>query len=285
MRGRDETGDSQKHTETSENTRAKSRKNRVYLFREFLINTYGLAYLQGGVVLDVAGGKGDLSWLLSNVDGISSVVENPRPTDHRHLHKSVAYLRARPDEAELRAMEDRPTHQPLAKLVNQVLEPHRDPFHLRILVNQQLVDAVRDYRATADKAAWCRFYQQALAQGLDSIPPGHPKDSVNDQQILRADQSLDAINNTRLVVGFHPDQATDACADLAQVLGVPFCIVPCCVFPKEFPHRRVHGEKVRDYRGLIEYLRMRHPNSRPHRLPFFDTTTSRNLVLYTLPGD
>ena len=43
----------------------------------------------------------------------------------------------------------------------------------------------------------------------------------------------------KLVVGFHPDQATEPCIDLAMVLGVPFCVVPCCVFPSEFPDRRL----------------------------------------------
>lgn len=42
-----------------------------------------------------------------------------------------------------------------------------------------------------------------------------------------------------LLVGLHPDQATDAIVDAALELEVPFALVPCCVFPRLFPHRRV----------------------------------------------
>jgi hypothetical protein len=46
-------------------------------------------------------------------------------------------------------------------------------------------------------------------------------------------------SSIKLIVGFHPDQATEACMDLAVLLQIPFCVVPCCVFPNEFPNRHV----------------------------------------------
>ena len=90
---------------TTSSTRALSRKNRVFIFREFLIETYGDYLSQGSsttttaaTVLDVAGGKGDLSWLLCNVDDINSVVADPRVTKQIHLLRSVDYLRQHPDQ-------------------------------------------------------------------------------------------------------------------------------------------------------------------------------------------
>lgn len=68
-------------------TRASSRKNRVDVFRDFLWKTYGTLtgtgcntclLRKGAVILDVAGGKGDLSWLLMNADDVTSVVVDPR---------------------------------------------------------------------------------------------------------------------------------------------------------------------------------------------------------------
>lgn len=52
------------------------RRYRVFYLREFILETFGREELQsnGGAVLDVAGGKGDLSWLLTNADGINAVV-------------------------------------------------------------------------------------------------------------------------------------------------------------------------------------------------------------------
>ena len=52
------------------------------------------------------------------------------------------------------------------------------------------------------------------------------------------------------------DQATEAAVDLALALRVPFAVVPCCVFPSLFPHRRTReGKPVASYDEFVEYLR------------------------------
>jgi hypothetical protein len=54
------------------------RRDRVACLREFILDHFandggdGRNYLRsngGGAILDVAGGKGDLSWILANADG------------------------------------------------------------------------------------------------------------------------------------------------------------------------------------------------------------------------
>ena len=40
-----------------------------------------------------------------------------------------------------------------------------------------------------------------------------------------------------LLVGLHPDEATEAIVDAALRTGAAFAVVPCCVFPGLFPHR------------------------------------------------
>lgn len=62
-----------------------------------------------------------------------------------------------------------------------------------------------------------------------------------------------------LVVGLHPDQATDPILEFALETGCPFAIVPCCVFPRLFSHRRLPTEggqptPVTSYLQLVEYL-------------------------------
>jgi hypothetical protein len=42
-----------------------------------------------------------------------------------------------------------------------------------------------------------------------------------------------------VVVGMHPDQATDPIMDLAMRTGKPFACVPCCVYSKQFHRRRL----------------------------------------------
>ena len=45
------------------------------------------------------------------------------------------------------------------------------------------------------------------------------------------------------LVGLHPDQATNPIIEVANALCKPFVIVPCCVFAREFPDRRLCGDR------------------------------------------
>jgi hypothetical protein len=66
-----------------------------------------------------------------------------------------------------------------------------------------------------------------------------------------------------VVIGYHPDQATEPIVDYALASGKPFVIVPCCVFARDFPHRRRPGppgpdgagREVSSYEDFVEYLR------------------------------
>ena len=70
------------------------------------------------------------------------------------------------------------------------------------------------------------------------------------------------LQQASIFVGLHSDQATEAIVDYALLSGRPFAVVPCCVFPKLFPTRRlVSGQKGEcfsnlcfDYNGTIKYL-------------------------------
>ena len=82
-------------------TRAHSKKHRVYVFRDFLLDNFQ-SIMSGGdtdtLILDVAGGRGDLSWILYNIDGIDSIIADPRIPTHRSLVKSVNFLLNHPGE-------------------------------------------------------------------------------------------------------------------------------------------------------------------------------------------
>jgi hypothetical protein len=294
--------------------RAKSRKNRVFVFHEFLVSTYGIGYLRRGTVLDVAGGKGDLSWLLENLSRVQSVVLDPRTTSDGHWIRSVEYLRLRPDEAARRSVQDQSTHQPLAAVLDRLPTELRTPRHLRVLANQALVGALSRYKASGNVGEWEAFFCEATSIGKTSQPllgrapmkasrvsvdgeacriaaaevPGGTGSSVRD-----AREALALFLNVTLVVGFHPDQAVDSCLDLAELLDVPFCVVPCCVFPREFPHRRLvradgRVENVRAYAQLIEYLSRKAPSCETASLNFYSEpascSLSRNTVLFTRPA-
>lgn len=270
-------------------TRALSRKNRVFVFRDFLLETYGEYLDKNSTILDVAGGKGDLSWLLVNVDRIDSVVVDPRVTKQIHLTRSVEYLRQHPEETQRRSIPHLPTYQPLATLLPKFenIQKFSKPRHLRLLLDQDLVNAVSEYLASESWESWKLFWSRASEKALERQTLGYEESadcSVN--QVNDAVVALNTILQTRLIVGFHPDQATEACVDLASLLSIPFCIVPCCVFPSEFPQRENQdGTRVRTYQQLIEYLSRKCEGVRRADLNFPFTETAKNRVLFTLPGD
>ena len=205
-------------------TRALSRKNRVFIFRDFLIETYSdylLTPNEGDsttTILDVAGGKGDLSWLLCNVDGLNSVVADPRITKQIHLLRSVEYLRQHPEQVVIRSVPGLPTFQPLATLVPKLenVECFVKPRHFRLLIDQDLVSAVRVYLETKSMPDWEQYWSRALIKAAKCQTLGYEESSssLSVNQIADAMEALDTILKTRLVVGFHPDQATGTRLDI-----------------------------------------------------------------------
>lgn len=58
-----------------------------------------------------------------------------------------------------------------------------------------------------------------------------------------------------LLVGLHPDEATDACILWSLKHNVSFAVVPCCVFAHLNQGRKLaSGAPVRTYEDLVEYL-------------------------------
>lgn len=57
-------------------------------------------------------------------------------------------------------------------------------------------------------------------------------------------------------------------------------MVPCCVYHKQFPRRRLNGETVTTYDQFVAYLLAKEPNRiKTAKLDF----EGKNLVLYAFP--
>ena len=86
----------------------------------------------------------------------------------------------------------------------------------------------------------------------------------------------------RSVIGLHPDQATEAIVQGALYWNISVAVVPCCVFPDEFPHRQILTETgdsvaVRQYSEFIRYLEtLCHPPLQSDYLPI----QGRNRILF-----
>ena len=96
-----------------------------------------------------------------------------------------------------------------------------------------------------------------------------------------------ALAECSVVLGMHPDQATDAIVDFALERGKPFAVVPCCVYSREFPSRRRPaspenprgGGAVTTHAHLVQYLLAKAPGTcRTATLPF----GGMNTVVYSL---
>ena len=319
------------------------RRQRVFLLREFILDTFGRETLQqadGAAVLDIAGGKGDLSWLLTNADGINAVVVDPRSTDCKKLVTSVHWLNTHPTEAAERSDKAHPEYWPLAALELQAADL-RAPNHLQTYVDADLIASIAPLcagrggvggsgriaasiaaaaatarectpcgggdgdgagSAPADAAAaatagtiaaaglqWASFWSKATARAKaeELAPPGHHQPAPDAPAASKtAAAAADLLLRAQLVVGFHPDQATEASIDLALLLALPFVVCPCCVFPSVFTDRRLHGRRVSSFQDFVSYLKLKHPKIRTAELPFNSGGgLVRNTVLYMLPED
>ena len=65
---------------------------RVGALRRWMLNTFGKEYLSSGTgVIDVAGGKGELSFEIYNLNGIKSTVFDPRPMELRRFIRKLEF--------------------------------------------------------------------------------------------------------------------------------------------------------------------------------------------------
>lgn len=213
--------------------RAFSRKNRVYSFHSFLVQTYPNAK----TVLDAAGGRGDLSFLLLNIDGIDSIIADPRVPNYTRLIKSIHFLVQNPDEANIRSVEGLATYQPLAKLMplltkrllcTDVNTAHLNidlsiPKNMRIHVDDVLIRAVRDAIAVHtgelilkdDLSSWDRYWadkEYRIASNNSyyggTVPKRNYTNGYISKQIDDSRIALETLRTLDLIVGFHPDQVS-----------------------------------------------------------------------------
>ncbi|KAG2786685.1 hypothetical protein PC129_g498 [Phytophthora cactorum] len=198
------------------------KQQRAQVFVEWLVETFGAEFLASGKgVVDVAGGRGSVSFELWNKRRLPCTLIEPRPMklskqQHKYLKKQKKE-RKQSCEAEASFSE---------KLVPQVTA----------LFN------------------------------MDSF--------------LENTENVQLVEQASLLLGMHPDEATDSIFDVAIKFNKPFAVVPCCVFGQKFPGRRLlDGSKVLSYENMVEYLTAKHPEIEKAFLPF----DGKNLVLFRRP--
>jgi len=122
--------------------------------------------------------------------------------------------------------------------------------------------------------------QAAMLRKRPELVPPPQIQALFDDALCRAPEHAALIAGASIVVAMHPDQATEPAVDVALRCGKPFAVVPCCVFSRQFPERRLDGQPVSSYEHFVEYLRRKHPRSQVAYLPF----QGKNCVVY-VPAD
>eukprot|EP00741_Cyanophora_paradoxa_P019615 tig00021135_g18934.t1 len=219
-----------------------SKSHRAAIFAAWLVETFGAELLSSGSgVVEVAGGQGLLSHILSEVHGVRCTVVDPRREDGGTL---VTLARA------------------LKKLGGG---GGRGPGPAPPALPSE---AAPGGGCGAGARRRFRRIEREFSEAL--VEAGAEGEAA---ALLRSCSA---------VVGLHPDQATDPIVKVALRLGVPFAVVPCCVFPSLFTERRrPGGEPVITYPHLVEYLKaLAGPSAQETFLPF----QGRNRVIWRPPG-
>ena len=104
-------------------------------------------------------------------------------------------------------------------------------------------------------------------------------------RVASLERARELVRGCSVVVGLHPDEATEAIVDFALEHGKPFAIIPCCVHSKRFQSRRIidvtTGEKsvpVRSFESFVKYLAAKDDEIRVTKLPM----RGRNTLIYHL---
>ena len=295
---------------------------RVAILRSFLAEELaknGIPDLSTYRVLDVAGGKGELAFQLLNLNNVSTChVIDPRPLSLKKFQKRLSKGFYHRSQGILQ-------HD----VVRSRTEPERPVDQLRCFFSSELWEEETTNQDQYEKQKERFFKNCYKAKGWVWPPPakynehascGKNYDDDRDDLPTETEQELanlsieddsrksaaasslgidfesasSIVKTADLVVGMHPDQAVDAIVDLALYQNISFFVVPCCVFWREFRHRRVRvpvGDEetsgsdletatrmkpVTTYQELIDYLQAKSPDIKQKVLPF----EGRNICLY-----
>jgi hypothetical protein len=166
------------------------------------------------LILDVAGGKGELAARLCLCLHLRVVLVDPRPANIAQAYQQTVVPRL-PKKWQERLQ------QRLATNPNHVQDILSKKFH-------QVVDY---------------FSFQAVVGVLNNYEHDDDYTKQQQQNVLRLQQ---AVQDASLLIGMHADGATEDIIDVALRYQKPFVVVPCCVFANLYSHRQVRRVVVPD---------------------------------------
>jgi hypothetical protein len=226
---------------------------------------------QGSGVIDVAGGIGHVSMALA-LRGVKSTVIDPRP--------SAGKLPGRDRKIYRKALSNQRHETGLTQ------SARRDSFDA--ITNQAPTDWTKATHPVLEfdvHRAWFGVRPEGadftFREGGHSLSKVSELESTFEETIPVCTLCSDAIDGSdaksrellsscSAVVALHPDEATEFAINFAIEERKAFVIVPCCVFSRLFPHRKLpsSNKPVSTYKDLLEYLQAKNPSTQMELLQF-----------------
>eukprot|EP01038_Epipyxis_sp_PR26KG_P009435 gene9435-12714_t len=293
--------------------------SRASIIRRWLINTFGIEYLNNGSgVVDVAGGKGELSCELINLNHIQCTVIDPRELEIKKFirrfslgyydHNPIFSHYNKPSNIDYCNSDEMPS-QITNELSNTLFEYNHLqlvkfffeksiilPYHLQCLFEMPNYNSSYDNNNNDDnineRTPLFLKSNESFFSSISDIKSTSYEDhdfKNNNENIVNFDnfrlkdykKAQEIIQNCSIIVGVHPDQATEHIIDFSLRNNKPFAIVPCCVCNKQFPKRKTSdGMSVKVYKDFIDYLIAKSDSIKAVQMDF----EGRNILLYSIPS-
>ena len=270
------TGVSKKHWGRKKRTKKES------IFRQWLLDNFGRKLLGKDSkfgILDIAGGKGVLSFEFCNLNGIKSTVCDPR--ESLNLKRCTRAMRGgylHRNKLIAQKYVDCSLEECLSKTDEQLA-----PEHLRLFFDEKLINFLDGDDDADGGMDDLMAYQLKQFKKFNQDESEYRLGDIELKQRIRRDcvRMLDLMRNCSVVIGMHPDYATEFIVDFALKYKKAFAVLPCCVFPKSFPNRRLNGRAVRQYDDFCDYLTQKHEEISQCVLTLMN---GQNKVIYWIPN-
>ena len=179
-----------------------SSSQRAKVYADWVVEKFGFDFLKSGLILDIGGGRGDLSFELGTKLGLDCIVVDPRPQKLKRWQ--LKFIKKHP---------------------SCTLAKHIQDFFDKDFFDKNKVD----------------------------------------------------LKSVRLVIGLHPDEATEPLVDMAIKFYLNFSVIPCCVFSQDFPERKLKsGISPTSYEDFCAFLVEKSSGIEQDLLPF----VGKNKVLF-----